>query len=55
MGRACSTNVERRIAYMILVGKLEGKRPPGRTRRRWVNNIGWDSMDWINLAQDRDH
>jgi hypothetical protein len=44
------------------VGKLEGKRPLGRSRRRWVNNvkmdlreIGWDCMDWIDLAQDRDH
>jgi hypothetical protein len=43
------------------VGKLEGKRPLGRPRRRWVNNIkmdlreiGWDDMDWIDLAQDRD-
>jgi hypothetical protein len=50
-----------RNAYRILVGKLEGKRPLGRPRRRWVNNIkldlgeiGWDGMDWINLAQDRD-
>jgi hypothetical protein len=50
-----------RNAYGILVGKLEGKRPLGRPRRRWVNNIkmdlreiGWDDMDWINLAQDRD-
>jgi hypothetical protein len=50
-------------AYRILVGKPEGKRPLGRPRRRWVDNIkmdlivrevGWDSMDWINLAQDRD-
>jgi hypothetical protein len=43
------------------VGKPEGKRPLGRLRRRWVNNIkmgirerGWDGMDWIDLAQDRD-
>jgi hypothetical protein len=41
--------------------KPEGKRPLGRPRRRWVNNIkiglrqrGWDDMDWIDLAQDRD-
>jgi hypothetical protein len=47
-------------AYRILVGKPEGKRPLGRTRRRWVDNIkmdlrerGWDGMDWIELAQDR--
>jgi hypothetical protein len=51
----------RRNAYRILVGKLEGKRPLGRPRRRWVDNIkmdlgevGWDGRHWINLAQDRD-
>jgi hypothetical protein len=32
---------ERRNAYRILVGKLEGKIPPGRQRRRWVDNIKW--------------
>jgi hypothetical protein len=44
-----------------LVGKPEGKRPLGRPRRRWVDNIkmdlrevGWDGMGWIDLAQDRD-
>jgi hypothetical protein len=43
------------------VGKPEGKRPLGRPRHRWVDNIemdlgeiGWGSMDWIDLAQDRD-
>jgi hypothetical protein len=43
------------------VVKPEGKRPLGRPRRRWVNNIkmdlreiGWDCMDWIDPAQDRD-
>jgi hypothetical protein len=42
------------------VGKPEGKRPLGRSRRRWVNikidfrEIGWGGMDWIDLAQDRD-
>jgi hypothetical protein len=52
---------ERRNAYRILVGKLEGRRPLGRPRRRWVNNIkmdfreiGWDGMGWIDLTQDRD-
>jgi hypothetical protein len=52
---------EKRNAYRILVGKPEGKRPLGRPRYVWVNNIkmdlrgiGWDGMDWINLAQDRD-
>jgi hypothetical protein len=48
-------------AYGILVGNPEGKRPLGRPRRRWVDNnkmdlgdIGWDGMDWIDLAQDTD-
>jgi hypothetical protein len=61
MGRVCSTNVENRKAYRILVGKPDGKRPLGRPRRRWVDNIkmdlreiGWDGMGWIDLAQDRD-
>jgi hypothetical protein len=61
MGRACSTNVEKRNAYRILVGNPETKRPLLRPRRRWVDNIkvdlretGWDDMDWIDMAQDRD-
>jgi hypothetical protein len=61
MGRACSTNGEKRNPYMILVGKPEGKRPLGRPRRRWEDNItmdfrelGWAGMDWIDLAEDRD-
>jgi hypothetical protein len=44
------------------VEKPEGKRPLGRPRRRWVENIkmdlreiGWAGVDWIDLAQDRDH
>jgi hypothetical protein len=56
--RICSIT---RNAYRILVGKPEGKRPLGRPRRRWVDNIkmdlreiGWDGVDWIELAQDRD-
>jgi hypothetical protein len=51
---------EKRNTYRLLMGKLEGKRPPGRPRRRWVDNIrmdlgevGWGDMDWIGLAQDR--
>jgi hypothetical protein len=49
------------VVYVILVGKPEGKRPLGRLRRRWGDNIrmdlreiGWGGMDWIDLAQDRD-
>jgi hypothetical protein len=52
---------EEQNAYRILVGKPEGKRPLGRPRRRWVDNIkmalreiGWDGVGWIDLAQDRD-
>jgi hypothetical protein len=52
---------ERRGAYRALVGKPEGRRPIGRPRRRWEDNIkmdlrevAWGGMDWINLAQDRD-
>jgi hypothetical protein len=52
---------EKRGAYRALVGKSEGRRPLGRPSRRWEDNIkmdlrevGWGSMDWINLAQDRD-
>jgi hypothetical protein len=52
---------EKRIAYKILVGKPERKRPLGKLRRSWMDNIktdlreiGWGGMDWIDLAQDRD-
>jgi hypothetical protein len=52
---------ERRGVYRGLVGKPEGKRPFGRTGRRWEDNIKMDlqevgsgGMDWIDLAQDRD-
>jgi hypothetical protein len=61
MGRACSTNGEKRNASRILVGNSEGKRPLGRPRRRLVVNIkmdlreiGWDGRNWTDLAQDRD-
>jgi hypothetical protein len=57
----CSTNGEKRNAYRILVGKPEEKRPLGRPGRTWMDNvkidlreIGWDGMDWIDLAWDRD-
>jgi hypothetical protein len=53
---------QKRAAYRILVGMTEGKRPLGIPRPRWVDNIkldlreiGWDGMDWIYLAQNRDH
>jgi hypothetical protein len=52
---------EKRNPYTILVGKLEETRPLRRPRRRWTDNIkmdlreiGWDVVDWIELAQDRD-
>jgi hypothetical protein len=48
-------------ACSILVGKPEGKRPPGRPRHRWQNNfrmdlreMGWEIVDWIHLAEERD-
>jgi hypothetical protein len=61
MGRACSTNGEERNAYSILIGKPEGKRPLGRPRSTWVDNVkmdlrkmGWGGMDWLGLAQEWD-
>jgi hypothetical protein len=51
---------EKRNAYRLVVGKPEGRRPLGRPRRRWLDNIrmdlveaGWGDVDWIGLAQDR--
>jgi hypothetical protein len=61
MDRAFVTNGEKRNAYRILVGKPEGNIPLRKPRRMWVNNIkmelreiGWDGVDWIDMAQDRD-
>jgi hypothetical protein len=61
MGVACRTNWENRNAYMLFVGETEGKRPLGRSKRRWVNNsrvdlreIKWGGMYQIGLAQDMD-
>jgi hypothetical protein len=52
---------EGRVVYRVLVGKPEGRRPMGRPRRRWEDNIKMDlqevgcgGMDWIELAQERD-
>jgi len=52
---------ERRGVYRVLVGKIEGKRPLGRPRCRWEDNIKMDlqevgcgCMDWNDLAQERD-
>jgi hypothetical protein len=52
---------EKRNACRLLVGKPEGRRPLGRPRRRWLDNIrmdlvevGWGDVDCIGLAQDRD-
>jgi hypothetical protein len=52
---------EKRNAYRILVGKAKGRRPLGRPRCRWAVNIkidlreiGWNGVEWVDLAQDRD-
>jgi hypothetical protein len=54
MGRECSTNGGEEECISSIVGKAEGKRPPGRPRSRWVDNterdlkeVGWDGMGWI--------
>jgi hypothetical protein len=61
MGRACSTNGEKRNVYTILVENPKRKRPLGRSRCRWVDNVKMDlrrigcvGMDWIDLVQDSD-
>jgi hypothetical protein len=58
--RAYSTNGEKRNTYKLLVGKPGGKRPLGRPRRKWIDNIkmdlvkkGFGEFDWIGLAPDR--
>jgi hypothetical protein len=55
-----NTGHMKREAYRLLVGKPAGKRPLGRPRRRWVDNIrmdlgevGWGNVDWIGLVLDR--
>ena len=61
MGGACGTYGGRERGAQVLVGKPEGKRPLGRPRRRWDDNIKMDLQevggggeDWMELAQDRD-
>ena len=61
MGGACAHMGEGRGVHRVLVGKPEGKRPLGRPRRRWEDNIKMDLQevggsceDWMELAQDRD-
>jgi hypothetical protein len=57
----CSTTRKKMSAYRLLLGKSEGKRQLGSPNRSWVDNIkkdlgeiGWGSMDWIDLAHDFD-
>jgi hypothetical protein len=61
MGGACSTYGEIRNGYKVLVGKPEGKRPLGIHRHTPEDDIrigpaekGWEAVDWIHMAQDRD-
>ena len=61
MGWSCSQNGESRSAFEILTGKTTGKRPLGRPRRRWEDNIrinlkeiGINMRNWVDSAQDRD-
>jgi hypothetical protein len=62
MGRACGAHGGGEgCIYIILVGRPEGRRPLGRPRRRWEDNIktdlreiGFGDVDWIHLAQDTD-
>ena len=61
MGGACGAYGQGRGVYSFLMGKPEGKRPFGRPRRRWEDNINMDLQevgrscgDWMELAQDRD-
>jgi hypothetical protein len=61
VGRALACMGGERNVYKVLVGKPEGKRPLGRPRHRWeagirmdLREIAWGSVEWIQLAQDRD-
>jgi hypothetical protein len=59
MSETCSADGEERGVHRVLVGKPEGKRPLGRPRQRWEDNIKMDvqevggGTDWIELAKDR--
>jgi len=59
-GGACNAYGGEESSYRVLVGKPEGKRPLGRPRRRWEDNIKWifrkcdEDMEWIELAQGKD-
>jgi hypothetical protein len=60
MGMSYSTHGEKRNSYRILVGKPEGKRPLGRSRRKWKDNvkidlrgIAWLVIDWFDMVHDR--
>jgi hypothetical protein len=62
MGRTCCQNRGGRSAFKILTGKPTGKRPLGRPRRRWEDNIRMDleeidinTSNWVDSAQDRDY
>jgi hypothetical protein len=61
MSGTCGAYGEKRVVHRVLVGKHEGKRPLGRPRRRWEDNlkldleeVGGGRGDWKELAQDRD-
>jgi hypothetical protein len=61
MGGACSTNGGEEECMLDIGGKARRKETTGRPRRRWMDNvkidlryIGWDGVDWIDMAQDRD-
>jgi hypothetical protein len=61
MGGACGTYQGQEKCIEVLVGRPHGKRPIGRPKRRWEDNIkmglqevGWGCMDWIALAQNRE-
>jgi hypothetical protein len=61
VGWALSTNREKSNAYRLLVGKPEGRKPLGRPRRRWVDNIrmdlvemGWGDVVWLRIGTGRE-